>query len=260
MKDYVIPSDVLHHTAFKKNPERISWLVSILDEMDDDFSIRSSYRELALKFRTTRDIARKFVLNFFEQKDSRHTSDTPRTQFVLCSSISYDVSRHTSDTHRTQQVEKPTRKPSRKSADKASLVTRVREVFETYVLQHYEEPYYWKAKDAAAAKKLIEEIRYSRANRQVPLSVDDDGILEGFTGYINSITDQWVLEHFTMTQLHSSYQQIRQQLKAQNNVKHNRTSESQLAIQRQRESVFNGISEAQARWEQSHRKGSTQGG
>lgn len=252
MKDYSIPREAI--LRLKKHPERILWLVQMLDMADDNGEFEMSYQQAALLFGTSKDCARRFLDGLTTR---RHGFDTALTRFAICKSISYTGVRHDVDTALTRRTEERQPKKPRKTDKEKSIVTKVREVFEAFIKERFNESYYWQAKDAAAAKRLIKEIEHSRQNRDKPLPIDDDGILEGFRGYINSIQDQWLLEHFTMTQLASSFQQVKQQLSIQNGKSAIPTYKTKAEraeaalIQRQRESIVNKLSEIQHRWEQS---------
>lgn len=251
MKDYSIPSEVLHNDYFQKHPERIAWLVKLLDISDDNGVINLSRHQIANVLATTPESARYFMSVIYPFSPSFHQDNTKNG---MCKSECYDAvtpSKHqknTKDNHK--RVSSSTKEPS--------LVTKVRGVFEEYVKEHYQEAYYWTPKDAAACKRLIKEIEFSRSHRENPLPIDDDGVIEGFKGYINAINDQWLLEHFTMAQLASSFQQIKQQLSLQNG-KSGRNTAKQSLINSQKQSIATRVTEIERRWRQSQSSRTEQG-
>lgn len=252
MKDYSIPSDVLHREIFRKHPERIAWLVKLLDVCNEDGVIEMSYQEVANMLVTTKGSATKFLSHFIQ---SGNGAETDGKRIVLCVSNSYVSCGNASETMRKRKEDEKKPKRVSKKTKETTLFARVRAAFEDFVKEHFEEAYYWTPKDAVACNRLIKEITFSRANRPNPLPVDDEGILEGFTSYINSINDKWVLEHFSMAIITQSFQQIRQQISLQNGKSITTETPKKFLIKRQKQSIVDKVSEIELRWKQSQGEG-----
>ncbi len=109
-------------------------------------------------------------------------------------------------------VEKVEPKPKKKSKPRKKeppkLVTRAREIFETFYAQEYESAYYWEAKDAVAMKRLLQKISFSREHRQTPLPIDDDSVLGALKQFLSSIEKAWLRDNFSVTNIDSQYNNI----------------------------------------------------
>ena len=69
-----------------------------------------------------------------------------------------------------------------------------------------DEPYYWTAKDAGQIKQLLDKIRFSRKSRG--LDIDDDSMIFALNAFLNSISDQWILQHLEPATINSKYNEI----------------------------------------------------
>ena len=107
-----------------------------------------------------------------------------------------------------------TKKPTTKKAA-SPLVTRGREIFEKRYTDLFGEGYYWQAKDAAAMVSLTKKITYSRKQKGMP--IDDGEVLKALEAFLASITDEWLLKNFSVTNINSKYNEIVAQARAKMN-------------------------------------------
>ena len=68
--------------------------------------------------------------------------------------------------------------------------------------------YEWSPKDAKNMQLLLNKIRHSRENRQVPLACDDANMTEALKGLFSYIKDPWLLEHLDVANVNSKYNEI----------------------------------------------------
>ena len=89
-----------------------------------------------------------------------------------------------------------------------TLGGKARDVFVEYYdnLSISDEPYYWTAKDAGNMKQLLNKIKFSRESRG--LDVDDDSMIFALNAFLNSISDQWILQHLETATINSKYNEI----------------------------------------------------
>ena len=89
-----------------------------------------------------------------------------------------------------------------------TLGGRAREVWETFYndLGISEMPYYWTAKDAGQMKNILNALRFSRT--QKGLTATDDELLYALKYLLDSINDQWVLEHLSVATVYSKFNDI----------------------------------------------------
>lgn len=118
----------------------------------------------------------------------------------------------------TREDENP--KPKRKrQSDKDPEVVRLnsgaREVFcEVYKLR-FDETYVWSAADAGQMTRLLSSIRVSRSEREKPLPIDTDSMLQALKEFLMAINDNWVLGNFSVKVISSKYNEIISRIKGQ---------------------------------------------
>ena len=100
-----------------------------------------------------------------------------------------------------------------------NLHQRCRKFFEAFTSERYPEDYYWQAKDAGQLKILLNAIRFTRKNhksadgRADPRPVDDESMFcafKAFVEYAYNKGDTWILGNFTIPNLSSRYNSLRQ--------------------------------------------------
>lgn len=260
MKDYSIPRDVIEKLS--KTPERIVWLMKLLDVANDEGELEISYQQAAVLLCVSKGTARHFL------DDSAlfaHTSRTLCAHFVVCKLESYLSNAHDLRTlsaqlpHTLEEV-KPKKKAVRKKPiEEYSLQTRATDAFVKFVEEKFNISYAWDGKNASQLKRLLGMIKASRESKS--MSVDDDGVLEGFgqfVQYVYNSQDQFHIENFTIPHLVSFYNNIQLQQQARSNGKQYSTRREQsdaALINHQKELVANSASEAQRRWLESKGKG-----
>lgn len=106
----------------------------------------------------------------------------------------------------SQSAQKGQKKSKKKKPEEYSLGYRCRKNFEEYFKEQYETDYYWEAKDGAATKRLLAKLKKNREDRKKP--TNDDDMVKAFDGFIRSISDKWVREHFNMTIIDSKFNDI----------------------------------------------------
>ena len=100
-----------------------------------------------------------------------------------------------------------------------NLHQRCRKFFEAFTSERYPEDYYWQAKDAGQLKILLNAIRFTRKShksadgRADPRPVDDESMFSSFKAFVEyayNKGDTWLLGNFTIPNLSSRYNSLRQ--------------------------------------------------
>ena len=128
------------------------------------------------------------------------------------------------DSEGVEEKKPEPKKPSRKKAVNP-LITKGREVFEKKYSDLFDgAAYYWQAKDAAAMDSLTKKIIYARSQKN--MSTEEDDVIKALSVLLDSITDQWMLKNFSVTNISSKYNEIvaqaREALTSKSNGKDNR--------------------------------------
>ena len=125
---------------------------------------------------------------------------------------------------RSEEPKAESKRTPRKKAS-GTLVTKCREVFEAKYSELFDgEAYYWQAKDAASMLSLTKKITFAR--NQKNMGTEDGDIVKALSALLDSITDQWMLKNFSVTNIDSQYNEIvaqaREALTIKNSGKDNR--------------------------------------
>ena len=100
-----------------------------------------------------------------------------------------------------------------------TLHKRCRKFFEAYITERYPEEYYWTAKDAGQLKTLLNAIRFTRKSHKAedgcadPRPIDDESMFSAFRAFVEYAYDKgdtWLLGNFTIPNLSSRYNSLRQ--------------------------------------------------
>ena len=100
-----------------------------------------------------------------------------------------------------------------------TLHQRCRKFFEAYVSERYPEEYYWTAKDAGQLKVLLNAICFTRKSHKAedghadPRPTDDENMFSAFKAFVEyayNKGDTWLLGNFTIPNLSSRYNSLRQ--------------------------------------------------
>ncbi len=108
-----------------------------------------------------------------------------------------------------------------------AIVTRAREIFESYYLKEYGVAYYWEAKDAVNMKGLLNKISHSRKSRDNPLPVDDDSLLNALLELLKSINKAWIKDNFSVSKINCYYNDIVSEIRNRLRLTVNRSARPQ---------------------------------
>jgi len=119
------------------------------------------------------------------------------------------------DTHSDNPPSKPKRRPN-------PLNSEARKLFEERYQALFSSNYYWSAKDAGNMSSLLKKLKFQREKKNLP--IDDQGVLNALKYLLDSITDGWILENFSVTNINSKFNEIVSQIMARKqehgNTKH----------------------------------------
>jgi hypothetical protein len=93
----------------------------------------------------------------------------------------------------------------------ATLHTVCKNLFIEKFRQLFGEEYYWEAKDGANLNPIIKKIKFNREKKEMP--IDDESISIAFSLFLDSITDKWLLENFSISNINSKFNEIISQAK-----------------------------------------------
>ena len=93
----------------------------------------------------------------------------------------------------------------------ATLHTVCKNLFIEKFRQLFGEEYYWEAKDGANLNPIIKKIKFNREKKEMP--IDDESISVAFSLFLDSITDKWLLENFSIPNINSKFNEIISQAK-----------------------------------------------
>lgn len=104
--------------------------------------------------------------------------------------------------------------PKTKPKKEQSIVTKGRKIFELYFEKKTSEKYYWKAADGAQMKRLLNQLKFSRTNKGMPVS--DEDLLYALQIFLDKITDNWMLSNLSVPNISSKYNELVAQAKRSN--------------------------------------------
>ncbi|WP_157757371.1 hypothetical protein [Hoylesella timonensis] len=104
--------------------------------------------------------------------------------------------------------------PKTKPKKEQSIVTKGRKIFELYFEKKTSEKYYWKAADGAQMKRLLNQLKFSRTNKGMPVS--DEDLLYALQVFLDKITDNWMLSNLSVPNISSKYNELVAQAKRSN--------------------------------------------
>lgn len=108
----------------------------------------------------------------------------------------------------------PPQKPRRRKPknDEPSLNAKARQVFEAHYKLMFDSDYYWSAKDAGNMSKLLDKLKFQRAQRKLPN--EDDDVLNALQYLLSSVKEGWIYEHFSVANINSQFNEIVAKAKA----------------------------------------------
>ena len=117
------------------------------------------------------------------------------------------------------QSDNPPSKPKKRPNQ---LNSEARKLFEERYQALFSSNYYWSAKDAGNMSSLLKKLKFQREKKNLP--IDDQGVLNALKYLLDSITDGWILENFSVTNINSKFNEIVSQIMARKqehgNTKH----------------------------------------
>ena len=112
--------------------------------------------------------------------------------------------------------------PSKPKKRPNPLNSEARKLFEERYQALFSSNYYWSAKDAGNMSSLLKKLKFQREKKNLP--IDDQGVLNALKYLLDSITDGWILENFSVTNINSKFNEIVSQIMARKqehgNTKH----------------------------------------
>lgn len=103
----------------------------------------------------------------------------------------------------------PPQKPRRRKPknDEPSLNAKARQVFEAHYKLTFDADYYWSAKDAGNMSKLLDKLKFHRAQRKLPN--EDEDVLNALSAFLGTINDGWILDNFSVANINSKFNELR---------------------------------------------------
>ena len=95
------------------------------------------------------------------------------------------------------------------------LNSEARKLFEERYQALFSSSYYWSAKDAGNMSSLLKKLKFQREKKNLP--IDDQGVLNALKYLLDSITDGWILENLSVTNINSKFNEIVSQIMAKKN-------------------------------------------
>lgn len=120
----------------------------------------------------------------------------------------------------------------RKKKEPKSIHSKARIIFEEYFSEVFGESYYWSAKDAGSMKQILRKIEFNRSQKQPPLPNDEKEVLNALVMLLQSITDGWLYEHFSVTNINSQFNEIVSQAKKKAHGKTDRRADKEAKAKR----------------------------
>ena len=108
--------------------------------------------------------------------------------------------------------ENPPAKP-KKQPD--PLNSKAKALFNEHYQHVFSADYYWSAKDAGNMSSLLKKLKYQREQKK--MSIDDQGVLSALKYLLDSITEGWVFENFSVANINSKFNEIVSQAIAKKN-------------------------------------------
>lgn len=96
--------------------------------------------------------------------------------------------------------------------------TSPKDIFENFYNKTFGEYYYWTGKDAGQMTQLMNKIKFSRESKGMP--IDDKSLNEALGKLLGSITDKWLLDNLSVSNINSKYNEI---VASAKNVKYNKS-------------------------------------
>ena len=95
-----------------------------------------------------------------------------------------------------------------------SLHSKARAVFESHYKTALSTDYYWTGVDAGSMKNLLNALKFQR--KQKGLENSDDEVISALKVFLGSITDKWILEHYSLANINSKFNELIAQARESN--------------------------------------------
>lgn len=112
---------------------------------------------------------------------------------------------------REEALEAAGKKAGKTKNPPSRLNSEARKVFEEYYLATFSSDYYWTPKDAGSMTSLLQKLKFQRTQKN--LTTDDEGILNALSYLLKSISDGWLLEHLSVSNINAYFNEIVSQAK-----------------------------------------------
>lgn len=129
------------------------------------------------------------------------------------------------------------------------LNIKARSLFEEFFLSTYGSNYYWTAKDAGAMSQLLRKLSFQREQKK--MDVSDDSLLYALKYLISSITDSWLCDNFSVTNINSKFNEIVSQARKSNGAKQTTTNiyeQKRIDSERRKSQLMAEFAEADAKF------------
>lgn len=129
------------------------------------------------------------------------------------------------------------------------LNIKARSLFEDFFLSTYGINYYWTAKDAGAMSQLLRKLSFQREQKK--MDVSDDSLLYALKYLISSITDSWLCDNFSVTNINSKFNEIVSKARKSNGAKQTTTNiyeQKRIDSERRKSQLMAEFAEADAKF------------
>ncbi len=124
-----------------------------------------------------------------------------------------EVSKTGSSYIRVKSIESNTPQPP--EGDVApSLNSKARILFEEHFKSLFGEAYYWQAKDAGGMSSIIKKLKFQR--EQKGYTNTDDEVLNALKVFLGTITDGWLFQNFSVSNINSKFNEVISNAKEKN--------------------------------------------
>lgn len=97
------------------------------------------------------------------------------------------------------------------------LNSEARKIFEDHFRDTFLSEYYWTAKDAGSMSSMLKKLKYLREQKK--MTTDDSDIINALKYMLESITEGWIFENFSVSNINSKFNEIVSQAKSRKNGK-----------------------------------------
>ena len=122
-----------------------------------------------------------------------------------------------------------------------SIHSICKEIFHEKFRNLFGEEYYWEAKDAANLNPILKKIKFNREKKGMP--VDDDSVRMAFEFFLDSITDKWLMENYSISNINSKFNEIISQAKQNGARKQKQSTSDDELIANIKAGIRRGIEE-----------------